>query len=833
MAQPTPGLEITGPDDTMELTSELGAYTQDDIDIDIDLTGSGMKSPSHYDDYMIEDYKSEIDIDTNLITNDLNQDDDIMADDSKVQDNIAAASTVVPDEELRDISDLGQDDFGAAADEIEPEHPESAHNDLTQQYDVTTAEPNPPVNTNINDTNQEDDLLDFSDEDEEDIIAQPAGPSTSGQVQAQQASEDEATTTLAAGPVGESPPLEGSVPIRDHQIDPRDSRQHAEVVSSYSGNDVLGKRSPGEGSKDDDPHYDTRRSSPSKLPSLETAATGDQVIQHDPNAQSGRDDDQATGQPDFYEENHATDTEKSHAEELLGADYRAYEDYNSGELNAVADHPADEQDAYAEELEGDAEDFEDADEDADEDEGDDEGEDEGEEDAYVLSENGKWSSKPLPIPVIIQYDGGEYSLFQSSAEKYNHEFFLRDDSHADSSLSTLLGACHNLLGETIPHECELVMEIQALGLRAYESCLGCTYTTLREVMDTYVTLMRNDGVEDPEPIHATLFLEFHFKRRLQRLIQAAKDGTGFSKMAVQVSESCDENATAQDTEDADQTGHGHGQSQTKDHSQTGVLQFYQSPEGAKEHVQGDENHQTHGSEIAKDSVDSPAEIGDVSSNKTAAAPDDNSLKVEVDASNQLNAGSDLNATQNLSNEEGETAGPVHQDRGQSQPQDSQLAADEQFGYDLGATPGSATGSGDLPAGEQAAQEPTGEQDELTGDLDFDFDGTEEYQHTTGTLGLDAGNEIDEDFSWLDEDITAVEGRGHETDTGIKDNGADEIFDEIDFEEGDELLEVSNGEAAKTTTQAASSKLQPKRSWDEQNADSLEDTEEHDPKRVRS
>ncbi|KAL9089817.1 MAG: hypothetical protein Q9165_005611 [Trypethelium subeluteriae] len=840
MAQPTPGLEITGPEDTMELTSEIGAYTQDDIDIDIDLTGSGMISPSHHDDYMIEDYKSEIDMDANPIANTLNQDDDVMADDSKVQDNAVAASTTLPDEELRDISDLGQDDFEAVADEIEFEHSESAHNDLNQQHNASATGPNPPMNTHIDETNQEEDLLDFSDEDEENTAAEPAYPAASEHSQGQLVSGYEAATRSDPGPVDEAPGLEGSVPIGHHQTNPRDSLQGTVVVPSPGSNGVLGKRPSGEDGKDDDPHYDTRRNSPSKQPSLEGAAAGGQDIRPDQNALSDRDDNQATGQYDYDEEDRGTNTEQSHAEELLGADDHAYEEYDSGESKAVPDHPANRQDVYAEELEGDAEDFEDA------------NEDEDEEDTHVLPETRKVSTKPLPIPVMIQYDGGEYSLFRSSAEKYNNEFFLSDDSYADGSLSELLGACHKLLGETIPYDCELVMEIPALCLRAYEvsqfenftalsiiadsvqSCLYSTLTKLRDVMDTYVVLMRNDGVEDPEPIHATVFVEFHFQKRLQCLRDAANDGTGFSQMGRrQDSESYDEKTTTQNTEDADQTGLSHGETQTNDHSQTGVLQLHQISEGAVEHVQDDENQQPRGSEIANDSVNSKAATGDMPNNKVAAAQYDDALKFEVNASNQLDAEPDLDATQDLFNEEGETAGAVYQGRGQSQPLKSQLVANEEFGYDLGETTANATGSGDLPPGERTAQEPPGEQDTLTGDFDFDLDGTDEYQQTTGTLDGDAGNENDEDFSWLDEDTTAVEGRDHATDPGTKDNATDDVFDEIDFDEGDELLEVQDGDTAKTTTQAPSPKLQPKRSWDEQNADSLEDTEEHDPKRVRS
>ncbi|KAK5149733.1 hypothetical protein LTR04_006977 [Oleoguttula sp. CCFEE 6159] len=128
MAHLLPGLSVTVPDDSMEISSDYGR-ADDDIEIDIDITGA--QDNERDDDYMLEDANPEIDLtsyqpDVEYANDDVMLDEDVFAEeDGDMQDDIT-----VPDEELRDASEIGQYSVAPTPEQSDPEtqtHDEFAH----------------------------------------------------------------------------------------------------------------------------------------------------------------------------------------------------------------------------------------------------------------------------------------------------------------------------------------------------------------------------------------------------------------------------------------------------------------------------------------------------------------------------------------------------------------------------------------------------------------------------------------------------------------------------------------------------------------------------------
>lgn len=107
-SQSLPGLEVTAPDDDMEITSDLG-HADDDIDIDIDISGDYQRDQD--EDFMLEDARSEAGLDSHQATY-ADNNDDIMLDgeNDNVEDGVMRDDITVPDEHLTDVSEMVQED---------------------------------------------------------------------------------------------------------------------------------------------------------------------------------------------------------------------------------------------------------------------------------------------------------------------------------------------------------------------------------------------------------------------------------------------------------------------------------------------------------------------------------------------------------------------------------------------------------------------------------------------------------------------------------------------------------------------------------------------------
>jgi hypothetical protein len=94
-------------------------------------------------------------------------------------------------------------------------------------------------------------------------------------------------------------------------------------------------------------------------------------------------------------------------------------------------------------------------------------------------------------PVIVTYLGQEMSLFPPVENDSTTTFFLADLSLAYKPFDNLLKACRDILGDSLEHDDELVLDIPALGLHVSEDSRYASQIGLAEVMDVYIVISRN------------------------------------------------------------------------------------------------------------------------------------------------------------------------------------------------------------------------------------------------------------------------------------------------------------------------------------------------------
>ena len=440
MAQPTPGLEVTAPDDTMELSSEFGARMQDDIDIDIDLTGSGVGSPAQRDDYMIADY-NEIDMDATPVGNNTNHDDDIMADDSKIEYDLTGLEGVVPDEELRDISDLGQDESGPQGGQSDIYEFGSEQHNTTQDYIASAARLDHSAEYKINENQFEEDLLDYDDEEEETADVEQAYLESQNQNAHNKASVAETGTAPTLAPSHGSFVAEGSAKFGENAP----SLEPSDLTSSQSTIKPLDEPTTHQNVHKNGSQDDTRSSAP-----FQQQGSGLLTV-------SGEDDRPTSVLELAYEDIAANEEDSYHKEEhVLAAEADIRElleaevtiDDNLSALNATTNLTGEDEIEWPNE--------------------------DGEEDVEpkdtshirnTLAESDIGpNSDPLPISTIVSYEGTEYFLFRTSSQESHDMYFLSDESFAKKSLYDLLAACREVLSESISDEAELEIDILELGL---------------------------------------------------------------------------------------------------------------------------------------------------------------------------------------------------------------------------------------------------------------------------------------------------------------------------------------------------------------------------------
>ncbi|PYH45730.1 uncharacterized protein BP01DRAFT_382350 [Aspergillus saccharolyticus JOP 1030-1] len=131
-------------------------------------------------------------------------------------------------------------------------------------------------------------------------------------------------------------------------------------------------------------------------------------------------------------------------------------------------------------------------------------------------------------PVKVYYQETEISLFPPREGDSSETFFLEDESLAYGSFAKLLGACRDVLKEHVSEKEVLIMDVDALNLQLVEDSMHIDKITLSQIVDLYLRLCHNEGINEPEPLYLSLSTRLTLSAELSELLAAANEGKGLT-----------------------------------------------------------------------------------------------------------------------------------------------------------------------------------------------------------------------------------------------------------------------------------------------------------------
>ncbi|KAI9373115.1 hypothetical protein BJX61DRAFT_542068 [Aspergillus egyptiacus] len=138
-------------------------------------------------------------------------------------------------------------------------------------------------------------------------------------------------------------------------------------------------------------------------------------------------------------------------------------------------------------------------------------------------------AESVPLhPIKVYYQDNEISLFPPREGDSSETFFLEDESLAYGPLGKLLKSCREVLQDHINKNEVLVLDIDALNLQITEDSLELNNVTLKLIVDVYLQLCHNDGLEEPEALYLTLSTKLTIAAEMSDLLLAASEGKGLS-----------------------------------------------------------------------------------------------------------------------------------------------------------------------------------------------------------------------------------------------------------------------------------------------------------------
>ncbi|KAL9586534.1 MAG: hypothetical protein Q9212_000842 [Teloschistes hypoglaucus] len=154
--------------------------------------------------------------------------------------------------------------------------------------------------------------------------------------------------------------------------------------------------------------------------------------------------------------------------------------------------------------------------------------------ATVLHSNQEAASPESPYihQLVVFYEGSEMFLFPPAEHEQDlsQTYFLSDEALAAEPLYNLFRECRNVLGESISDKEELQITIDVLGLSICESTVDGSSTTLLDILDVFLQLHSQDGIENPPHMSMILSTNTRFSDRLRFLLDFVADGKGMSHL---------------------------------------------------------------------------------------------------------------------------------------------------------------------------------------------------------------------------------------------------------------------------------------------------------------
>ncbi|KAF4171813.1 hypothetical protein CNMCM8927_002218 [Aspergillus lentulus] len=133
-------------------------------------------------------------------------------------------------------------------------------------------------------------------------------------------------------------------------------------------------------------------------------------------------------------------------------------------------------------------------------------------------------------PVKVYYQDNEISLFPPHEGDSSETFFLEDENLAYEPLGKLLDSCREVLYEHVGENEILVLDIESLNLQLLEDSTHVSKVTLHQIIDVYLRLCHNDGIDSPEPLYLTLSTKLTIPAEISDLLLAASEGKGLSEI---------------------------------------------------------------------------------------------------------------------------------------------------------------------------------------------------------------------------------------------------------------------------------------------------------------
>ncbi|OGM46719.1 conserved glutamic acid-rich protein [Aspergillus bombycis] len=133
-------------------------------------------------------------------------------------------------------------------------------------------------------------------------------------------------------------------------------------------------------------------------------------------------------------------------------------------------------------------------------------------------------------PVRVYYQDNEISLFPPQEGDSSETFFLEDENLAYTPLGELFRSCRQVLQGNVGENEVLVMDVDALNIQLTEDSLHISKVTLYQIVDLYLQLCHNDGIDEPEPLYLTLTTKLTIPAEVSDLLLAASEGKGLSEI---------------------------------------------------------------------------------------------------------------------------------------------------------------------------------------------------------------------------------------------------------------------------------------------------------------
>ncbi|KAL7273360.1 hypothetical protein RUND412_003796 [Rhizina undulata] len=144
-----------------------------------------------------------------------------------------------------------------------------------------------------------------------------------------------------------------------------------------------------------------------------------------------------------------------------------------------------------------------------------------------------------PHPVIVYYDTNRVCLFPppahfvdgsaTSPNELPSEYFIEDPAFCTKELALLFAKIRDVLQDTINPAHELVISIEELDLEFCEDGIPPSPISFIQILDLYVQLYQQDGIEHPPALQMTLMSRPSVWRHFQLLFQCSENGMGLTE----------------------------------------------------------------------------------------------------------------------------------------------------------------------------------------------------------------------------------------------------------------------------------------------------------------